>query len=88
MRAYDIPVTKEREVGDEETLLEAIRDIGFPLVLKGSGADLSHKTERGLVRVDIRNVGLSLVRDLNHTRGYNVHVVRHLFLPPSAWSLA
>ena len=55
LRAYDIPVTKEREVGDEETLLEAIRDIGFPLVLKGSGADLSHKTERGLVRVDIRN---------------------------------
>ncbi len=54
LRAYDIPVTNEREVGDEETLLEAIRDIGFPLVLKGSGVDLSHKTERGLVRVDIR----------------------------------
>jgi acetyl-CoA synthetase (ADP-forming) len=55
LRAYDIPVTKETEVGDEKTLLKAIRDIGFPLVLKGSGADLSHKTERGLVRVDIRN---------------------------------
>jgi acetyl-CoA synthetase (ADP-forming) len=55
LRAYDIPVTKETEVGDEKTLLKAVRDIGFPLVLKGSGADLSHKTERGLVRVDIRN---------------------------------
>lgn len=55
LRAYDIPVTKEIEVSDEKTLLKAIRDIGFPLVLKGSGADLSHKTERGLVRVDIRN---------------------------------
>ncbi len=55
LRAYDIPVNREIEVADDKALLEAIRDIGFPMVLKGSAPDLSHKTERGLVRVDIRN---------------------------------
>ena len=46
---------REIEVADDKALLEAIRDIGFPMVLKGSAPDLNHKTERGLVRVDIRN---------------------------------
>ena len=55
LRAYDIPVNRELEVADDQALLEAIRDIGFPMVLKGSASDLSHKTERGLVHVDIRN---------------------------------
>ena len=55
LRAYDIPVNREIEVGDEKALLKAIRDLGFPVVLKGSSPDLSHKTEHGMVRVDIRN---------------------------------
>jgi len=52
---YGIPVTKEVLVGNRESLMAAIEEIGFPVVLKGCSPDISHKTERGLIRVDIRN---------------------------------
>ena len=55
LRKYGIPVTREIEVDDRESLREAIGKIGFPLVLKGCGPTLSHKTERNLVHVDIRS---------------------------------
>lgn len=55
LKTYGIPVTREIEAGDRETFLGAIREIGFPLVLKGSSPGLSHKTEQGMVRVDIRH---------------------------------
>lgn len=55
LREYGIPVTREIEVNNRESLIEAIGEIGFPLVLKGCGSDLTHKTERNLVHVDIRN---------------------------------
>ena len=54
LRAYGIPVTREMEVTDHPGLTEAVREIGFPLVIKGCGSKLSHKTERNLVHVDIR----------------------------------
>ena len=55
LRAYAIPVTREKEVHDEKGFKGALAEIGFPLVIKASGPGLSHKTERGLVHVDIRN---------------------------------
>jgi acyl-CoA synthetase (NDP forming) len=55
LRSYEIPVTREIEANDQKGLVEAIREIGFPLVIKACGPKLSHKTERGLVRVDIRS---------------------------------
>ena len=55
LRAYEIPVTKEFSVEDIENLNAAIGEIGFPMVMKGCGAELSHKTERNLVRIGIRN---------------------------------
>ena len=55
LRAYGIPVTREIEVFGEQDLLDAIRKIGFPLVIKACSPNLSHKTEQGLVHVDIRN---------------------------------
>ena len=33
------------------------RQIGFPVVLKGLGAKLTHKTERGLVRMNLKTAG-------------------------------
>ena len=54
LRSYGIPVTREEEVSDEKSLLKVVREIGFPLVMKGCAPQLTHKTERGLVRVDIR----------------------------------
>jgi acyl-CoA synthetase (NDP forming) len=55
LRACGIPVTRETEVRDDRGLKEALREIPYPLVLKGSSPHLAHKSERGLVKVDIRN---------------------------------
>ena len=55
LQAYGIPVTQERETTDEQGFKQALTEIGFPLVIKGGGADVGHKTERGLVYTDIRN---------------------------------
>jgi len=56
LHAYGIPVTLESEVRTLEGLGTAAKEIGFPLVMKGSSPRISHKSERGLVRVDIRNM--------------------------------
>jgi acetyl-CoA synthetase (ADP-forming) len=55
LREYSIPVTREIEVSDRNDFTKAIEEIGYPLVIKASAPELSHKTESGLVRVDIRN---------------------------------
>lgn len=55
LRNYNIPVTNEIQVSDLNSLKKAIEEIGFPLAIKGCGAELSHKTERNLVRLDIRS---------------------------------
>ncbi|RLC06794.1 MAG: carboxylate--amine ligase [Deltaproteobacteria bacterium] len=55
LSAYKIPVTKEVLIGNRESLVEAIEEIGYPIVLKGCSPDIAHKTEKGLIRVDIRN---------------------------------
>lgn len=54
LAAYDIPVTKEILVKDKEHLEKAIQKIGFPLVMKGCSAEIAHKTEKGLIHVDVR----------------------------------
>jgi succinyl-CoA synthetase beta subunit len=55
LTAYQIPVTREILVHDVDGLLKASHEIGFPVVLKGCSSNISHKTESGLIRVDIRN---------------------------------
>ena len=55
LRAYEIPVTREIVVKTEKELVKAANEIGYPLVIKGCSPDLIHKTEQGLVRVDVRN---------------------------------
>jgi acetyl-CoA synthetase (ADP-forming) len=55
LEAYRIPVTKEALVEDVRELPKAAREIGYPLVLKGCSSGVAHKTEKGLIRVDIRN---------------------------------
>jgi len=54
LAAYDIPVTKEILIKDKKNLDKAVLKIGFPLVMKGCSADIAHKTEKGLIHVDIR----------------------------------
>jgi len=55
LASYQIPVAREILVDDVKNLMNAAEEIGYPLVLKGCSPDIAHKTEKGLIRVDIRN---------------------------------
>ncbi len=52
---YGIGVTLEKIAGTREEATEAATEIGFPVALKGSGPGLLHKTERDLVRLNLKN---------------------------------
>ncbi|MFW6333391.1 MAG: acetate--CoA ligase family protein [Thermodesulfobacteriota bacterium] len=53
LKAYDVPVVEEISAADAETAVQTAEKIGFPVVLKGMGAALSHKTEQGLVHLNL-----------------------------------
>jgi len=55
LAAYGLPVTDECLVNTPEALIPAAEKIGYPLVLKACSAEIAHKTEKGLIRVDVRN---------------------------------
>ena len=55
LASYRIPITTEELVENAEDLIKAAAKIGYPVVMKGCSADISHKTEKGLIRVDVRN---------------------------------
>lgn len=55
LAAYHIPVARDILAGDLDELMNAAQDIGYPLVLKGCSPEITHKTEKGLIRLDIRN---------------------------------
>ena len=55
LKKYGIPVVEEKAVNTiEEAEIEAQR-AGYPVVVKGLGSRLTHKTEKGLVRLNLRN---------------------------------
>ena len=54
LSAYGIPVVEETIVNTLESAVVQSRAVGFPVVLKGLGVKLTHKTERGLVKVNLR----------------------------------
>jgi acetyl-CoA synthetase (ADP-forming) len=66
---YRIPVTREILVESRESLREAIKEIGYPVVLKGCSPDIAHKTEKGLICIDIRNEDEALVAFKEITEG-------------------
>ena len=53
LKAYDVPVVEEMSAADVDAAVQAAEKIGFPVVLKGMGAALSHKTEQGLVHLNL-----------------------------------
>ena len=48
-----IPVVEDAVVSTEEQAVAEALKTGFPVVMKGVGATLTHKTERGLVKVNL-----------------------------------
>ena len=54
MAKYDIPVAPEKLVGSADEAVEAAKEIGYPVVLKACGPEISHKTERNLVVVGLK----------------------------------
>ena len=55
LQTYGIPVTREKVASNHQEFMRAIEEIGFPLVIKACAPNLNHKTEHGLVRIEIRN---------------------------------
>ncbi|MFO7840407.1 MAG: acetate--CoA ligase family protein [Desulfosalsimonadaceae bacterium] len=50
---YGIPITREALARDKTEALAAAAEIGYPVVIKGSGAELLHKSESGVVFVNL-----------------------------------
>lgn len=50
---FGVPFAQERECSTQAQAIEAANQIGYPVVIKLSGKHIAHKTERGLVRLNI-----------------------------------
>ena len=53
--AYGLPLAPSRVARTAAEAIEAASALGYPVVVKALGETLVHKTERGAVRVDLRN---------------------------------
>jgi acyl-CoA synthetase (NDP forming) len=52
---FGVPVVRETVVKDAREAVSVAGELGYPVVIKGLGAKLAHKTERGLVRLNLNN---------------------------------
>ena len=55
LSAYGLPVIRTEIAGTEEEASRLGRDMGYPLVMKLHSPDITHKTEAGGVRLDLRS---------------------------------
>jgi acyl-CoA synthetase (NDP forming) len=55
LNSYGIPVVKEVIATTAEDAVVQSEALGFPVVLKGLGTKIMHKTERGLVKLNLRS---------------------------------
>jgi acetyl-CoA synthetase (ADP-forming) len=53
LAGYGIPVTREKKAVTLDEAVSAASEIGFPVVLKGFGAKLVHKSEFGAVKLNL-----------------------------------
>ncbi len=56
-KAYQIPVVEEHLVTTEDQAVSAAGKLGYPAVLKGIGPAWQHKTEAGLVWLNLKDAG-------------------------------
>lgn len=52
---YGVPVVEERKAASPDEAANAAHIIGFPVVLKGLGSAIMHKTEMGLVHLNLKD---------------------------------
>jgi succinyl-CoA synthetase beta subunit len=57
LRRYGVPFADERIVDRADEAAAAADEIGYPVVVKLNGDRIAHKTERGLVRLGLRDAG-------------------------------
>ncbi|MGD8523806.1 MAG: acetate--CoA ligase family protein, partial [Desulfobacterales bacterium] len=50
---YNIPITRENIATTAKDAVATAAEIGYPVVLKGSGEALSHKTEMNLIALNL-----------------------------------
>ncbi|MGD0278406.1 MAG: acetate--CoA ligase family protein [Smithella sp.] len=55
LKKYGIPVVEEKAVNTIEEAEIAAETTGYPVVVKGLGSRLTHKTEKGLVKLNLKN---------------------------------
>src|SRR5215831_10770321 len=54
LTAYGVPITRELRVATLAEASKAAREIGFPVVLKAVADEIPHKTELGLVAINLK----------------------------------
>ncbi|MGD8833594.1 MAG: acetate--CoA ligase family protein [Desulfobacteraceae bacterium] len=71
LKQYGVPTVEERLVQTEDQAIEAAVELGYPVVLKGIGRSLLHKTDAGLVHLHISNDNAvrTAVRNLQSSAG-------------------
>ena len=57
LKKFGITLPPERFVTRQSEVVAAAADLGYPVVLKGVGASLMHKTDRGLVHLNLADAG-------------------------------
>ena len=57
LRACGIPTVPERACATKDEAVAACARVGYPVVMKALSSKISHKTERGLVKVGVRDAG-------------------------------
>jgi acetate---CoA ligase (ADP-forming) subunit beta len=55
LKSYGFPIVRERLVDSRASAVKAAKEIGLPVVLKGCSPDITHKTEKKLIEVDLRS---------------------------------
>lgn len=56
LRQHGLSILESRFAADVDTVRQRAAEMDFPIVLKGIAQGIAHKTERGLVTLDVRSV--------------------------------
>jgi acetate---CoA ligase (ADP-forming) len=54
LAAYGVPVVPEKRVTDADAAAEVAADFGYPVAIKVESPDLPHKTEAGVIRLNLK----------------------------------